>query len=156
MDWINGIRKINLFSKRQVNQWPIINLPGEPVRQGRRMLITLASALAVVSGLAIYFWYQVPNPAELDQAQNQTRTEAQKLVAELSQFLILPENEEPTVATVTDLEALKGQPFFTNAKKGDKVLIYTKAKKAILYDPESKKIIEVAPINLGNSTQSSE
>ncbi|OGN17447.1 MAG: hypothetical protein A3F48_04405 [Candidatus Yanofskybacteria bacterium RIFCSPHIGHO2_12_FULL_41_9] len=65
-------------------------------------------------------------------------------------MLVLPTDEQPTVATVTDLEALKGQPFFLNAKIGYKVLIYTKAKKAILYDPQARKIVEVAPINLGN------
>jgi hypothetical protein len=31
---------------------------------------------------------------------------------------------------------------------GDKVLIYSRAQKAILYSPSKNKIIEVAPINL--------
>ena len=55
------------------------------------------------------------------------------------------------MATVSDLEKLKDQPFFAKAKIGDKVLIYTDAKKAILYDPVNDKIVEVAPINIGNS-----
>lgn len=150
MKWLN-IRKLNLFSKKQINLESVVNLPGYPSKQSRRMLITLALALVVVSGLAFYFWYQNGGITEIEQARNQNQTEAQKLVAEISQFLILPEGEQPTVATVSDLEALKGQPFFANAQKGNKVLIYTKAKKAILYDPVAKKIVEVAPINLGNS-----
>ena len=33
-------------------------------------------------------------------------------------------------------------------QKGDKVLIYSNAKKAYLYDPVSDKIINIAPLNL--------
>jgi len=129
-------------------------LPGGPVRQGRRLVATLSVALIVVSGLAGYFWYQNKNNTKLGQFDSETQagaqTEAEKLVIEIGRLLVLPTDEQPTVATVTDLEALKGQPFFLNAKIGYKVLIYTKAKKAILYDPQARKIVEVAPINLGN------
>ena len=64
-------------------------------------------------------------------------------------MIVLPEDEIPTVATVSDPEKLKEQPFFSDAKKGDKVLIYANAKKAILYDPMANKIVTVAPINIG-------
>ncbi len=68
----------------------------------------------------------------------------------VGRLIVLPEDEVPTIATVTDLEALQGQPFFANAKLGDKVLIFAKAGKAILYDPVEQKIVEVAPVNLGD------
>ena len=76
------------------------------------------------------------------------KNDAQTLIAEVSKLIALPQDEVPTIATVSDLEALKSQIFFANATLGDKVLIYTKAKKAILYDPVNKKIIEVAPLNI--------
>jgi hypothetical protein len=65
-------------------------------------------------------------------------------------LIVLPKNETPTIATVSDPSVLKNQAFFVDAKKGDKVLIYTNAKKAILYDPVIKKIINVAPVNTGD------
>lgn len=68
------------------------------------------------------------------------------MIQRVSQLIVLPEGEEPTVATVSDPEKLRGQPFFENAKAGHKVLIYTKARKAYLYDPAQHKLIEVAPI----------
>lgn len=74
------------------------------------------------------------------------------LVKRVSKLIVLPENEVPTMATVSDPEKLKDQPFFINAKKGYNVLIYSNAKKAILYDPFSNKIIEVAPINIGGTS----
>src|SRR3989338_1090491 len=144
-----------MFNKNQNNMGPGVDfLPGGPVRQGRRLVTTLSVALIVVSGLAGYFWYQNKNNTKLGQFDSETQagaqTEAEKLVIEIGRLLVLPTDEQPTLATVTDLEALKGQPFFLNAKIGYKVLIYTKAKKAILYDPQARKIVEVAPINLGN------
>ena len=84
---------------------------------------------------------QRPNAAVKD--------EVNSLIAALKKHIELPNDEEPTVATVSDAEKLKNQPFFAGAVKGDKVLIYTNAKKAILYRPSSDKIIEVAPVNLG-------
>ena len=62
--------------------------------------------------------------------------------------MFLPSDELPTIATVSDPEALQNQSFFIDAKKGDKVLIYSNARKAILYDPIANKIITIAPVNL--------
>ena len=110
------------------------------------IVVILFVALIGVSGLAGYLWYSGHNLKNIVQGQDQT--EAQKLVSQISKFLILPTDEEPTVATVSDPEVLKDQPFFAGAKLGYKVLIYAKAKKAILYDPVVNKIVNVAPINL--------
>ena len=68
----------------------------------------------------------------------------------VGQLLVLPAGETPTIATVANLDQIKNQPFFANAKVGDKVLIYSKSQKAILYDPSINKIIEIAPLDLGN------
>ncbi len=81
--------------------------------------------------------------------QQQAQKEAEALVAKVGALIVLPADEKPTVATVQDPEKLKEQAFFANAKTGDKVLIYTTARKAILYSPTDNKIVEVAPVNIG-------
>lgn len=81
------------------------------------------------------------NPDKLSGDENK------ELVKRVGKLMILPSNEEPTVATVTDLSVLKDQPFFNRAQIGDKVLIYSVAKKAILFNPSENKVVEVAPIN---------
>ena len=86
------------------------------------------------------------------QVQLGTASEVQKTVAEVAKLIILPQDEAPTVATISDVGKLRGQAFFANAQNGDKVLIYTKAAKAILYDPVQKKIVEMAPLNNGNGS----
>lgn len=73
--------------------------------------------------------------------------EMKSIVTELSAMIVLPQEEIPTVATVSDAEVLKSQPFFTNSERGDKVLIYAAARKAILWRPSTHKIIEVSELN---------
>jgi hypothetical protein len=79
-------------------------------------------------------------------AQNQIR----KVVADVGKLIVLPADETPTIATVSDLAPLKSQPFFNNAAVGDQVLIYTNARKVILWRPAENKIIEVAPLTVNS------
>lgn len=68
------------------------------------------------------------------------------LVSKVGKITELP-NEEPTIATVRNIQELASEPFFKDARNGDKVLIYTKSKKAIIYRPSTNKIIQSGPIN---------
>ena len=112
--------------------------------------------LVVASGAVAAYFYQQWSALKAN-PQSVAQKEAEQLVARVSQLIVLPQDEAPTIATVQDPEVLKEQPFFANAKKGDKVLIYTNAGKAILYDPVNNKIIEVALVNIGNpQTESAE
>jgi len=111
------------------------------------VLVLLVAVVVASSGVAVYFYNEYK---DLKANPNKTtQDEVSKFVGLVSKLMILPDGETPTIATVADLEKLKDQPFFGKAKVGDKVLIYTNAKRAILYSPESNKIIEVAPINIG-------
>ncbi len=86
---------------------------------------------------------------QLKQNPNQVEQQEMELLKEEVGLLMeLPEDEEPTVATVLDKDSLADQPFFAKAENGDKVIAYINARKAILYRPSTKKIIEVAPIYL--------
>ncbi len=92
-----------------------------------------------------YFYYKYK---KLQNSPNVTaQKEAKDLLAKVAQIYLIPTGEEPTIATVSDPTALKNQAFFSSSQKGDKVLIFTKAGKAVLYRPSINKIIEVAPIN---------
>lgn len=103
--------------------------------------------LLISAGSAVYFYQQLSDLKE--NPQDVAQKEAEALTAKVGKLIVLPEGENPTIATVNDPEVLKNQSFFAKAVKGDKVLIYTNARKAILYNPESNKIVEVAPVNIG-------
>lgn len=112
------------------------------------LLILVGFVLA--AGGSAYYFYKQYSVLKSD-PQVFAKKDAAALIEKVGQLIVLPEGEEPTVATVSDPEKLKNQPFFANAKAGYKVLIYTNAKKAILYDPILNKIVEVAPLNIGNN-----
>lgn len=78
-------------------------------------------------------------------AQRQEVPDDTDTTSKVATHIVLPD-ETPTIATVTDKEKLSSQPFFLQAENEDKLLIYTQAKKAILYRPSTDKIIDVAPL----------
>jgi len=107
---------------------------------------TLVLAVLVLASLAavLYFWNQNRRAKENSRASNQKET--QELVTAVGKLMELPKEEEPTLATVTDKDKVKDQSFFKEAQNGDKVLIYIKSEKAILYRPDSNKIINVSSV----------
>ena len=110
--------------------------------------IVIALVIAIVPSVYFYTKYQ-ETKRELQKTPAGQKEETAKIVALVAKLLVLPTGEEPTLASVTDKEKLKDQPFFAKAENGDKVLIYTEAKKAILYRPSQHIIVEVAAVNLG-------
>jgi hypothetical protein len=107
------------------------------------LVVVLSTLLFVSLCAAGYFYYQY---------QQSPRVADAKEIAELKEtvggFFMLPEGEEPTLATVTDREKLADQPFFERAENGDKVLIYSNSGRAILYRPSTKKIVDVTTVNV--------
>jgi hypothetical protein len=119
-----------------------------------RIIIVVGLIIAFVASL--YFYVQYQNTKKL--LQNPTlmaNEEAKALIAKVSTIIELPTGEDPSIATVSDKSKLADQPFFARAQNGDKVLIYTRAKEAILYRPSENKLIQVAPISNNTANQPS-
>lgn len=118
------------------------------------ILTTLLVILTLIVAGFLFYKYNrsqkelasLTNPGQLTEEQKQ------KLIAEIGKLIELPIDEQPQIVTIADINKLKDQPFFAKAKNGDKVLIYTNNKKAYLYDPQAKKIIDVAPVSLGSGS----
>ncbi len=127
----------------------------------KRMALKLEYLLVIVIALLVCmvgYLYAKNLQAEkkvskLSSSQQADKGETERLVKKVGTIVVLPEGENPTVATVVDSAKLKSQAFFIHAEKGDKVLIYTQSKKAYLYRPSTNKLIEVAPLNIDPKTQ---
>lgn len=122
-------------------------------------LLTALVILALVAGAGFFAWKYNEAKEDVDRLSNpqeSAKAANAELIAKVSSHTEVPKNETPTVATVSDASKLKSQAFFAKAQNGDKVLIYTQAKRAVLYRPSTDKIIEIAPVNLGNTQSSGE
>ncbi|MCS7092369.1 MAG: LytR C-terminal domain-containing protein [Patescibacteria group bacterium] len=120
----------------------------------RPKVIIILVILFVLAGLSVstvYFYQEYQkvkrNPELI------VKAEIESVTNDIRRFMDLPTDEEPTLATVTDKDKLSDQDFFKNAQNGDKVLIYVKAQKAILYRPSTKRVIEFAPLFLHASDE---
>lgn len=110
------------------------------------LLIVAGIIVVALAAAAIYFFMKYQgikkNPNQVAQA------EVNRIVKLVGQLMTLPNDESPTLATVQDKSKLSDQPFFASAQNGDVILIYTKAKKAIVYREKGNKIINVGPISI--------
>lgn len=134
----------------QREQKPVEQAPVERARRPRsrqqrlnERIIMAAATAAVGLFLAGLLYFIVTKATHAVFSKDE---DPQALVEAVARHMVVPGDEEPTIATVSDLNALKDQAFFRNAQVGDKVLIYMKSQRAILYSPSLDRILEVGPV----------
>lgn len=112
----------------------------------KTLLIAMAVVLILVSIVFVATRDNSPSPAE--QAANQTEnTEAKQLYTKLSKTVLLPTDELPTVANVTKEELAKQQTGLADLQENDKVLLFAKARKAVVYRPSLDKVVAVVTLS---------
>ena len=138
-----------------------INIPKARELKFYKNLFIAAGAIILVVAAGFFAWQNhklnsslagLQKTGDSQVAPGSAADTNKELVGAVGKLLVLPADEQPTIATVADLDKLKDQPFFVNAQVGDKVLIYATAKKAILYRPSENKILELAPLNIGEGS----
>lgn len=122
----------------------------EKTEKKRRIIVPVLTALLILAAIGFGVVYKKytdvkNNPEKVAQA------EIADIVQKAGKIISLPKDETPILATVSDSDKLKDQPFFAEAKNDDKLLIYTKAKKAILYRPSSNMVVNVGPLVMNTS-----
>jgi len=129
---------------------------GKKKLQKKLVFVVLGLVIVVLLSTSVFFYYRYQATKKLLRTPAQViQEDKSKLLKEVEALIELPKGEDPIVATVTDKRKVKDQPFFAKAENGDRVIIYPKAKKAVLYRPSTKKIIEFSPVNIGAAIQSS-
>lgn len=120
-------------------------------KNNRVIYIVLIIVVLLAVGTAGYFakkYFDLKaNPNQASQEETARLTEA------VGKLYELPKDETPIVGKVQDKEKLKDQPFFKNAQNGDDILIYQKAKVAIIYRAKENKLINVGPIAIDAAAQ---
>ncbi len=109
----------------------------KPRKLHKVVKVLLITGILVVFGTLIY-WFNRESTVYYS-----STTPSGNIVNEVNIVvkIPLPVGETPTIVTVSKLEPLQNQPLFKNARVGDTLLIYTKAKRAVLYRSNEKSII---------------
>lgn len=138
--------------------------PGSSVSKPRRKrggLFNLILLVGIVVLIGLFAWAELERRSakdelqetarqleELQQASQQSGQEvAQRVLSNLRRHLDVPEDPEPTVATIVDIERLREtNEFYQKAENGDHLIITED--RAILYDPERDIILDIVPVSI--------
>lgn len=119
-------------------------------RFSSKTLLRLVNVLVILgligtTGLFYKKYHDLKNASPDKIQQDQTK----QIVDEVGKIYSLPKDETPQLGKVSDKDAIKKQyPVLNDVENGDYLLIYTKAKKAILYRPSTKKVIQEIPVSV--------
>ena len=112
----------------------------------RRLPWILIGLLVIISLFLFVQYREAQSKLHSPQAAAANSKQVNDTLAKLAKLVIVPTDETPTVVTVADPAKLKNQTFFAHAKAGDKVIVYARAKQAILYRPSTNQIVTMAPV----------
>lgn len=116
------------------------------------MAVVFLVALAIGGGA--YRQFASPQLPVIDSlTKPKDQADISSIVNMIRQSVEIPSNETPTVATVTDQDKVRSQPFFASAQTGDKIVVFAQAKKAVLFRPSSGKIINIITLSDNRSAE---
>ena len=107
----------------------------------------IAGMFAVISLFLLVQYNDARAKLRSPQASAAATKQINDTLGKVGKLVIVPTGETPSVATVSNADKLKAQTFFANAHDGDKVIVYAKAKQAILYRPSTNQIVTMAPVS---------
>lgn len=128
-------------------------------RVSRKNKIVIGLIILITGILIRAEWQRRSALARLEQARQQVTQDtgssavakdeqiAREILTRVRRLIDVPQNPEPAVASIADVERLRQQSdFYDKAKNGDYLVITDK--RAILYSPERDIVLDVAPVQL--------
>lgn len=121
--------------------------PNKPKFPKSRLIkgFKIFSALVAIVAVGFLIWQYVEarkDVKRLSDPQKAGQLVNDELTDRVSKLTIVPKDEKPTIANVSDASKLK-DPLFALAENGDKVVYYTNARRLIIYRPSTNVIITV-------------
>lgn len=139
---------------------PSGNTIASPKRR-RRGGLSILLIIILIAVIGLFAWAEMQRreakqrleqtTAELEEIRKNTQRGGQEVANEvlgkLRKHMVVPEEPQPTVATIVDVDRLKeANEFYSAAENGDHLIITDK--RAILYDPDRDVILDVVPVRL--------
>ena len=147
-----------LKPKKTLNQKTTIKAPRKR-RRGRALNFLLF--IGIIAAIGLFSWAEMQRrdaigrlqetEQELEKIRESTQENAgevaKRVLNSVRQLIDVPEEPEPTVATIVDVNRLREtSTFYENAENGDHLIITEN--RAILYDPDRNIIIDVVPVRI--------
>lgn len=105
-----------------------------------------------------YLFFSTRKELVLIKDPNAQAEYAQKLskeaVEDLKKYVVLAEGEEPVLlSVVSDKEVFKQQQaFFANVENGDQIFVFQKSSRALIWRPDSKKLVNFGVLDMQQNT----
>lgn len=107
---------------------------------GRKLVIILLLLLFVTLGVCGLLFVKYKQAVE-----TKTLSERQQILQKIEAVIVLPD-EQPDLSTVLDTSKLTNATLQKRAQDGDKLLVYDKAKRLIIYRPSVGKVVDMLTI----------
>lgn len=115
------------------------------------IVLTLVLIILICLGFAFYFYSKSTSNIGAQNSAAAAGADVQKQLADtvamVQKIAFLPQNDPPTLAIISDPTQLVSELFFKETKVGDRILIYPKTQKAVLYRPTDNKIVEMMTLS---------
>lgn len=108
-------------------------------KRHRGQIVVVTVLVLAMIGAIIFLLVRQPKSADINNVD--------VVKARVGKIFLLPTDEVPALATVTDSKKLSSS-LASKAINGDKILIYKTNKRIIIYRPSIDKIIDVQPVEI--------
>ncbi len=137
-----------------------VKKPGKKRRLPKASTIIITVLLFALAGGGYYFYskysetkQEVEKLSTVQGQQELNKSQTEQLLSEMRSIIVLPAGEDPVVATITDINQLKKNEFYKDAQDGDRVIVFATAKKAYIYRPSTRTIVNVGAFQLDQQSQ---
>lgn len=118
--------------------------PSEPKKKrslAKRLTAIAFTLLLIAAAGGCVFWYRQYHRVLAKSPDNQQKQWA----TELSELIVTP-NEQPLITTVIDKSKLTNTTLAHEAKNGDRLYIFAKSHRIVLYRPSDGKVVDMLTI----------
>jgi len=127
----------------------------QPHHTSLRWLVIIALVVFVIVAMAAIFFAGQFFATQSSNSKTADDATKERILSKVENLYMLPEGT-PTIALVQNKAQLSGQAFYDKVENGDYLVIYDQAKLALIYREAVNKLVNVAPIALGDPLQGAE
>jgi len=118
-----------------------------------------ALLIVLVAGAGYWAWQKQSGDDLANLSANAgtklTDDQVARIVSRVGQFMVLPQDEQPSVVIIRDAAGLaEKQPFYKGSKDGDILIVYPN--RAVIYDPKNDKLVNAGQLVRSDATPTPE